>query len=58
MRANPASGQSVNEQHKACIACWNAFFAGRQLTKVFTKPGSSSQLLACEDFHALHGGQA
>ena len=53
LRANGASGKSVNDQHKACIACWNAFFNERQLTKVFTKPESSSQLLGCESFHRI-----
>lgn len=51
LRENSTTGTKVNDQHKACIACWNAFFTNRELAKVFTATTSATRLMGCSSFY-------
>lgn len=43
LKTNPA-GKSPHLQHRAAIACWNAWFDGRQLTKVYPRSSVSLEI--------------
>lgn len=48
LKSNKASGDSVNLQHRSAIACWNAWFEGRQLHKVMPRSDSSLTILGTQ----------
>lgn len=48
LRKSPTSMTRRGEHHRAAIACWNAYFTGRTLTKVHLDAQSSKSIAGCD----------
>lgn len=51
LKKNPVK-TAQDLQHRAAIACWNAFYRGKQLTSVMTKTGLSERAMGCAQFYS------
>ena len=48
LRKSPTSTARRTDHHRAAIACWNAYFAGRTLAKVHLDAQSSKSISGCD----------